>query len=280
MTRLGHTREEHDLSLGIVVKAPEGIVLAAESRLTLEGTNVQTGDKIRVSFDNATKLLSFYDKDKATLRPVGAVTYGQAAIGQRTASSYIPEFESRIESAPLSVEDFAGKLSEFYLEQWRAVMPAEYAGPNMTFVVGGYDEGKPYGRVFQVDIPGAPTPAEKSAGDGTFGITWGGQGDVMERLIRGYSPQLPEAMAKQLKLTQAQRKEAQSVFDQFGMPLPLQAMPLQDCVDLAVFFIRTTIAAQSLTVGIRGVGGPIDVATVTRAAGLEFIRRKVVRVTD
>jgi hypothetical protein len=72
----------------------------------------------------------------------------------------------------------------------------------------------------------------------------------------------------------------EAAISRLQMPLPLQAMPLQDCVDLAVFFIRTTIAGQSLTIGTRGVGGPIDVATVTRSRGLEFIRRKQVRVDD
>lgn len=58
------------------------------------------------------------------------------------------------------------------------------------------------------------------------------------------------------------------------MSIPLAAMPLQDCVDLAIFFIRTTITAQRLTLGISGCGGPIDVAIITRREGLRFIQRK------
>jgi hypothetical protein len=58
------------------------------------------------------------------------------------------------------------------------------------------------------------------------------------------------------------------------MTIPLAVLPLQDCVDLALFFIRTTIVAQQLTVGIRGCGGSIDVATITRREGLRFVQRK------
>jgi len=58
------------------------------------------------------------------------------------------------------------------------------------------------------------------------------------------------------------------------MQIPLLAMPLQDCVDLALFFIQTTIAAQRLTVGLRGCGGPIDVATITRREGVHYIQKK------
>jgi len=60
------------------------------------------------------------------------------------------------------------------------------------------------------------------------------------------------------------------------MSIPLQAMGLQDCVDLAGLFVRTTIEAQRLAVGIRGCGGPIDIATITRSEGFRFVQRKQV----
>ena len=44
-----------NISLGIVIKGAEGIVLSAESRVTLEARPL-AGDPIRVNFDNATKL--------------------------------------------------------------------------------------------------------------------------------------------------------------------------------------------------------------------------------
>jgi hypothetical protein len=51
-------------------------------------------------------------------------------------------------------------------------------------------------------------------------------------------------------------------------------LPLQDCVELATFLIRTTIIAQGLSVDLRGVGGPIDVAIITRTEGLQYIQQK------
>ena len=63
----------------------------------------------------------------------------------------------------------------------------------------------------------------------------------------------------------------------FGMMLPLGVMPLQDCVDAAILFLRTTIDAQRLTVGVRGCGGAIEVATLTRIAGFRFVQRKTIQ---
>src|SRR5207249_1518933 len=100
-------------------KAPEGLVLAAESRVTLTATPPAGGNTLYVSFDNATKLLSFSEPNTA----VGAVTYGQAAIGLRTAQSFIPEFEAALPDDRLATADFARILSDFFVAQWKANVP-------------------------------------------------------------------------------------------------------------------------------------------------------------
>lgn len=256
------------MSLGILVKGPEGLVLAAESRVTLQATP-PGGNTIHVNFDNATKLLSFSSPNVA----VGAVTYGQAAIGLRTANSFLPEFEQALPHERLSIHDFAQQLSTFFSEQWKAAMPAQYQGPPMTFVVGGFDEGQAYGTVFSFEIPQAPDPREQNPGE-SFGISWGGQREFVDRLLQGFDSRLPDLVRTALGLDAQQIQQLQQALVPLQMQAPLQAMALQDCVDLAIFFVRTTINAQQLTVGIRGCGGPIDVATITRGGGLTFVQRK------
>ncbi len=82
------------MSLGIAFKGPEGIVLAADSRVTINAEKRITDNLTLVlpnTFDNATKLLKVNGYDN-----VGAVTYGLGAIGvkePRTAHSFLPEFE-------------------------------------------------------------------------------------------------------------------------------------------------------------------------------------------
>lgn len=257
------------MSLGIVIKGPEGLVLAAESRVTI-GADLPEGQRVHVNFDNATKLLSFSPPNTA----IGAVTYGQAAIGLRTAHSFIPEFEAGLPQGRLSVHEFAQHLSDFFMRQWQAAMPTDYQGPNMTIVVGGFNEGEPYGRVFLIEIPRNPAPVEQHPNPGEFGITWGGQREFVDRLIQGFDHRLPEIASTALNLPPQQVQSLIQALNVLQMRIPLAAMPLQDCVDLAILFVRTTIGAQRLTVGIRGCGGPIDVATITRREALRFIQRK------
>ena len=58
--------------------------------------------------------------------------------------------------------------------------PADTPGLQpMVFLVAGYDEGESYGRVYEVVIPTAPGPAEKQPNPGEFGLTFGGQHELV-----------------------------------------------------------------------------------------------------
>lgn len=260
------------MSLGIVFKGPEGIVLAADSRVTLTAQVEGQGLVIPATFDNATKLLRVRGQDF-----VGAVTYGLGAIGTReprTAHSYLPEFEAELKDVGrLPVEDFAKRLGSFFMKQWSATMPEDYKGPDIAFLVGGYDEGAPYGRAFEVHIPTQPVAKEWNAG--SFGITYGGQREFVDRVIQGFDDSLPNVVQKSLKLTDSQRITLrEELRTKIRANIPIQFLPLQDCVDLAIFLIRMTITIQTWLVGVRGVGGAIDVATITRTEGFKPVQQK------
>jgi len=269
------------MSLGIAFKGPEGIVLAADSRVTLTGQMQQPNQPpvlIPSTYDNATKLLRVKGQTH-----VGAVTYGVGAIGQkepRTAHSYIPEFEKELEllkiSDRLSVQDFSTRLSDFFLKKWQDHKMASIPGQDMVFLVGGYDVGATYGKVFEINIPSRPEPFEWHSGPGEFGCVWGGQREYVDRLIQGFDDRLPEFAKSFLSLDDQKREGLRlHLKAQLQAPVPFAFLPLQDCVDFAIFLIRTTITMQHWVLGLRGVGGAIDVAVITQAEdGLIEIQKK------
>jgi len=259
------------MSLAVAVKGPEGVVLAVDSRVTLQ---VKGGDNqiLPINFDNATKFLSF----KSPHSHFAAVTYGTAVIGLRTAHSFIPEFEPTLGKERLTVEDYANRLSEFYLDQWQKAVPPEYAGPPMNFIVAGYNRDEPYGRVYLVEIPKTPKPNPRNKDD--FGMTWGGQLEIMSRIIHGIDPSVFQLIGQKFKIPEDQIKElSEELKKNIQFRIPYDVLPLQDCMDLAIFMIRTTMTAQNLAVGIRGVGGLIEAAYVTRTKALTFVQQKVVK---
>lgn len=262
------------MSLGLVIKSPEGLVLAAESRVTLEVHNNDTKNSIFNNFDNATKLFSL----NAPHNHIGIVTYGLAAIGQRTAHSFVPELEGTLDGKLDSVYDYAKKISAFYMSQWKQVMPTDYKGPDMTFIVGGFNEGEAHGRVYLINVPRNPEPIENNAGLNNFGITWGGQRDVVDKLLMGYDHKILNTIFEVLKPNKEQVDLVQDLLKKrHQAQIPLEAMAIQDCVNLARLFISTTIDTQELTIGLRGCGGPIDIAVIQRNKELCFIQRKDVK---
>ncbi|HTB93139.1 MAG TPA: hypothetical protein VK728_09935 [Candidatus Sulfotelmatobacter sp.] len=261
------------MSLGIAIKGPEGVVLAADSRVTMftqfQPIPNQPPMLIPSTFDHATKLLRMRNKKQ---NHVAAITFGAGAIGMqapRTARSYMPELEGELGDAErMTVAAFALVLSDFFGKRWaESGMPFNLGQQNdMFFYVAGYDEGDPYGKVFTFSIPTAPSPT-LAIPDGQFGAAWGGQREITDRLIQGFDPQVPALAEDILAIPPAQRNPGvlyEQLRTRVGAPIPWQFLPLQDCVDLAMFLVRTTIAYQRFTVGIRGVGGATDVATITR----------------
>src|SRR5436190_15074316 len=110
------------MSLGIAFKGAEGIVLAADSRVTLLTMDPSTKTHLPATFDNATKLLRVSQQGF-----IGAVTYGVGALGTkepRTAHSFMPEFEAELSKTypldregkmqRLPVKEFAERLSAFF----------------------------------------------------------------------------------------------------------------------------------------------------------------------
>lgn len=279
------------MSLAIAFKGAEGIVLAADSRVTLNNIidipNPAAGAPqkilIQSTFDNSTKLLNVKSQTH-----VGAVTFGTASIGKaapRTVASFLPEFEDELAKSKkgrISVEEFAKKLGEFFTAQWIAAGMANppAAGEEMIFLVGGYDEGAAHGRVFHVIVPVAPKPTEFEPK--AFGATWGGQRQFVDRLM-AFDPAIAQHVYDALNVPSNQRKPAnleEELKKKLGLPIPWQFLPLQDCVDLCIFLIRTTIQLQQWLVTLRGVGGAIDVATVTRTAGFQVVQSKELRGDD
>jgi len=271
------------MSLGIAFKGAEGIVLAADSRVTLNLAKPQPNGPTLIlpaTFDNATKLLKVKGQDY-----VGAVTYGVGAIVQqspRTAHSFLPELEAKITAkhsiARLSVEDFAKELSEFFLDQWNAQMAGVpyQPGNDMVFLIGGYDQQAPYGRVFEFYIPSRPNPTERYTGVGEFGAVWGGQRQFVDRLLNGYDPRALDLAESELGLDASSKARLSNKFAELTTPIPYPFLPLQDCVDLSIFLVKVTMKLQTWTVDVRGVGGAVDVPTITKTDGFKAVQVKQV----
>ena len=258
------------MTLSIVVRGPDYLVFATESRMTVD-TTLSIGLRVHNYYDATDKLLTF----DAPHNYVAALTYGLAAIGDRTIYSFMPELEAELaEESRMTVEKFAKKLSNFFMRQWNKIPRLQRPqGAGITFLVGGFNEDELYSHTYEMHIPDKKDPIELPQ----TGITWGGQRELVDRLIKGYDPRLVEYLAQAWSLTEEQKNAMPTIAQPLELYFPYNFMALQDYVDIAIALLRTTIEILRLTAYERGCGGPIDVATITRRDGLRFVQRKEVQ---
>lgn len=229
------------MSLIVTVYTHEGIVMAADSRLTLDAEVLQDGKPKTISFDfsNATQ------KIFRTRKNIGISTCGEGDIQRRPIAGYIEAFAA--ENVDTNVDDLAQQL----LIHFRALKP----DLKTVFHVTGYTEDRQQ-RVYSVAV--AQNEVVKVNANGDQGAKWDGETDVLTRVI------------KASWLSDDKGKPSQ--------PLPLYPIPwkffsLQDATDFAVFAMSTTIGAIRFQNRIKTVGGPIDILVVKPQETL-WVQRK------
>jgi hypothetical protein len=289
------------MTLTVAFKGPEGLVLAVDSRVTLNATKAASADQPAQStisyFDNGTKMLTIDGYPHVGILVHDALMIGTTERNIRGIHGFIPEFEATLASQRpptkpagggtrregrrrLTVEQLARKLGEFYGEQWRlAGMSPEAMGIN--FLVAGFDDDEPYGKIYELAVPAAPEPVEQYAGH-VFGIRWGGQSNLVTRLVNGIDPRAADIAKDELKLTDEKVTALKERWlRDLNLPIGYALLPLQDCVDAATMLVSMTVAVQRWnTTGEQGVGGPVDVATITRADGFKPLRQKQVEARE
>lgn len=265
------------MTFAVSIKVSDGIVLASDSASTIT-TGASYYSKIANVYYNADKI---YNLCKGV--PIGAMTWGAGSVGNASISAVVKDFRAQLDasqpqSAPYSVKDIAEKLRDFVL----GLYDPEFAGwpdeekPYIGFLVAGYSFPPNDVEEYQIDILGSQTagPVEL-AQFGETGAIWRGQTEAISRLLLGYSPLLGQVLRDNLGVEPQTASSALEIIRaQLGMPLVFSAMPIQDAIDLAEFLVNLTINYSRFLPGAQVVGGPIEVATITKHEGFKWIRRK------
>ncbi len=157
----------------------------------------------------------------------------------------------------------------------------------ISFIICGINSDNSY-QVFTVNIPGEKKKNRDSKERGReYGANWIGQTDVVSRIVLGFDGRignLPfmEEISKQIdkELIGKQLRSLEYVI-QWG------TMTLQDAIDFCTLMIETTSAIQRFSDGIKanpgdlpGVGGLVEVLTITPEEGFRWIRKKKILVRE
>jgi hypothetical protein len=256
------------LAIGVVVS--DGVVVAADSRTSqkLAGDNTPF------------RVLSDFTHKVFRVGTVAVATHGYAILLGRNIAGHVSEFSAQFKGED-TARAVAEGLSTFFEKRFAehvAEFPADKPAPGNTalgFLVGGFDAG--VGCLHEVSVPDGEVTKLGDSSTGT--AAWRGQTDVIIRLVKGVDLDQLNRHAVDAGLTE-HLEGLGPVWSKMEYVIQFNVMNVQDAVDFAVLAIRTTIDVQRLTHGTRGapgswpgVGGPIEVATVTAEAGFQWLQQ-------
>jgi hypothetical protein len=100
--------------------------------------------------------------------------------------------------------------------------------------------------------------------------------------VLGYSPLLFQVLAEVAGPGEGQAGDPAQLNQQLSAllttrlqsPLVFAPMPIQDAIDLAQFLVYAAEMYSRFLPGAQIVGGPIEIATITKHEGFKWIRRK------
>lgn len=266
------------MTLAVTVVCQDGVVVAADSRTTLGNHRM-----LRVGSDFTHKVFASGE--------VAVATYGEAFVDDRSIASHMAEFavvegDNCAHPGPVA-ERLAAFFGDRYDAQWADAPDDEGAPPPgvaaLGFLVSGYDDAG-LGEAWEVTLPDRAVEQIATTANGG-GAAWRGQSDVVTRIVRGADLELLARLAALNKMT-GDLDVVMPLLDECSYRIPFDSMNLQDGIDFAVLCIRTTIDVQRLTLGPLatspefswpGVGGPIEIATVTATGGFRWVQRTSVQ---
>jgi hypothetical protein len=270
------------VTIAISIKINDGIVLATDSASTLLGQTPQGQLQVLNVYNHANKLFNLRKGF-----PVGAITWGAGSIGQASISTIIKDLRQKFSSDDpqhkgwkldkdaYAVEEVAEKLKKFvYDDLYKKNFPQQK--PSLGFIVAGFSANQPMAEEFQIDIQnGECTGPRRLRKQDESGVTWAGEPEALNRFIMGHSTMLASLLQQQLGIDPAQMAQAMSIVQpQIQLPVVLPAMPLQDAIDLARFMVELTIKFSRYRPGAPTVGGPVEIAAISKHEGFRWVDRK------
>lgn len=234
----------------ITLWTQEGIVMASDSRLTLNTLAQQNNQQVQLSFPQSDA------NYKTFLAPgnIGISTFGAAEIQGVPISGYIESFiHEKLDPNQPDIQAVPKQLLD-YFRSFKVV-------PETGFHVAGYvnENGRQIPHLWRIWI--SQNIVNEMIHPGQQGAAWDGETEIMTRLISPIT--IMQKDEKQISLPEA--------------PVPWPFFTLQDAIDFAIYAVKVTRDTMRFLARIKTVGGPVDVLIIKPGQGQDravWIQRK------
>lgn len=275
------------MTIAVAIKVNDGVALAADSASTMMMTAPDGQVGVVNVYNNANKIVNLIKG-----APVGAMAWGAGSVGPVSVTTVFKDLRCMfsggdVVSPPggadwsmdpehIDVQLIASRVDEYigdhlYPAQW----PNEEARPSMGVLVTGYSHGAQHPDMFELNFgPERQTPKPILAG-AESGFHVGGDPEAIIRLLLGASTGLEQVLMEVLNVPQHEAIPAAGVIrEHLRAPLVEDAMPFIDALDLARYLVDLTAQWSRFMPGPGSVGGPIEVAGITKYEGFKWVSRK------
>lgn len=252
--------------------------------------SVKINDGVVMATDSASSFASgmIYNSSRKIVHlredlPVAAMVTGAGGIGNESVATLLKDLGRRFSGASpthpdwiidpgnYDIERVAARLRQFLFEE-KSV--ADGATTWTKVRVCGYSAGRPLAEIWEVNMMG-PTcpPPVRIQGEQEFGLRWDGEYEALDRLVFGLGTRFNEfAVRHGMSSEDAAGLREKIVPDLYEL-LFIEAMPLQDAVDLARYLVETTIGFVKYSVSRpKVVGGPIEIAAISKHEGFRWMQ--------
>jgi len=271
------------MTIAVTVKVHDGIVVASDSATTMRRRNANGQPQIVNIYNNANKIFNLRKGF-----PVGSVTAGAGSIGHSSIATLSKDLRSRLSGGSdahgdwaldrdsFTMDQVASRAKEFlYDEKWRAHYGDATNIDDLHFWVFGYSAQVDQSELWKIHVhEGQCAGATLARCHDETGIDWAGQTETISRLLLGYSPRLEQKLLDEGRDPAQIEKLTETLKNMLAVTLYTDPMPIIDAIDLAEFLVHTTIMFSRFDVGAATVGGPIEVAAITRHEQFKWVSRK------
>jgi hypothetical protein len=262
------------MSIIVSVKINDGIVMAADS-----ATTFYTADgKPSQIYEHAIKIVNLIKG-----LPIGVMACGSGGVGNASIATLLKDLRQRLigdndhgdwrlNPKDYTMEFVSSRVHQFFNEK------AEESGFKhfLLLRICGYSSGRPLPEIWQVVLnEGKCADPLRVQQESDVGMCWNGEPEALNRLILGIGT-ITEDGAKAIGMTQQQIADLlPKLIPHTDEALILAAAPIQDAINLARFLVETTIGFMRYAVNrAKTVGGPIEIAAITKHEGFKWVQRK------
>ena len=257
------------MTIILSIKVQDGVVMASDSAVLHRGHLYATAEK------NIQLIKGL---------PIGVLISGDGAVGSWALISVMQDFSVRaalrgsacfVDKGSYTLEEVSTKLRDYILEVSRACL----SPIRSALILSGYSADAALPETWSIRFDGLdPIEPELVWGEDEYGLSWEGQAGCINRLL-GDVPHsgFNEAEAQLAEVSLFNQNSSDSPTDEMDSPmLVTPGMPLLDAVDVARFLMETSLAFERLRADrqLKTIGGPVDLAVITRHEGFRWVQRK------